>query len=207
MKLLSAALLMVACAITSPSQTFAAPDPLPGHVDFGKFTAPESGGDFVEISVSSSLISLASRLVEKEEPQAAELLKRVLGVRVHVIGVDSKNRSEITQRVRDVVTQLDGKGWQKLVTAQKKNEDVNIFLKMAEDETVQGLAVVVMESEKQAVFINVVGDIRPEHLSMLGDRLHIEQLKKTGAAADSPKHEAQSSKPSNKSVTLEHSEG
>jgi hypothetical protein len=37
-----------------------------------------------------------------------------------------------------------------------------------------------LDGNKEAVFVNVVGDIKPDQLSMLGDRLHIDPLKKLG---------------------------
>ena len=40
---------------------------------------------------------------------------------------------------------------------------------------------VVFEGNKQAVFINVDGNLRPEQLSLIGERLHLEELKKAGA--------------------------
>jgi hypothetical protein len=48
---------------------------LPGQIDFGSFAPPTGGGEFVEVNISSSLISLAARLVEKSEPDVAKLLK------------------------------------------------------------------------------------------------------------------------------------
>lgn len=189
MKIRNALSFCAALAVLVASQTLMAADSTPGQVDFGKFSAPASGGEYVEVNISSALISMASRLVEKEEPEVAEILKKVISVKVHVVGLDSKNRSEMMQRAKDVVSKLSDQGWEKIVTAQKKNEDVNIFMKMADDQSVQGVALVVVEGEKQAVFINVAGDIKPEHLSMLGERFHVEQLKKTGAAANKAEKE------------------
>ena len=37
----------------------------PGVVDFGKFTAPGKGGEFVEVNVRSNLLTFAAQLVEK----------------------------------------------------------------------------------------------------------------------------------------------
>ena len=52
-------------------------DPPSGQVDFGKLAAPGNGGEFVEIQVNSNLLSLAARLVEKQQPDAAKLLRGV----------------------------------------------------------------------------------------------------------------------------------
>jgi hypothetical protein len=35
-----------------------------------------------------------------------------------------------------------------------------------------------MEGNHQAVFVNIVGDIKPEQIAMIGERLHIDPLKK-----------------------------
>jgi hypothetical protein len=45
---------------------------------------------------------------------------------------------------------------------------------------VQGLALVLFAGKDQAVFANIVGDIKPEQLALLGERLHIEPLKNLG---------------------------
>ena len=152
----------------------------PGQVEFGKFSPPASGGEYVEINVSKVLINMATKLVAKDEPEIADLLKNLISVRVNVVGLDAKNRSEMEQRARKVRQDLEKKGWEKVVTAQKQKEDVSIFVKTSDGESVQGLAIVVIEAEKQAVFVNVVGDIKPEQLAVLGERLDIDPLKKLG---------------------------
>jgi len=155
-----------------------------GQVDLGVFSPPAGGGEFVEVNLTSSLISLAARFVEKEDAQVAELIKGVHLVRVNVVGVDDQNRREIEQRVQKIRKQLEGKGWEKIVTARQKGQDVGVYLKTRDQETVQGLVVVVVDADKQAVFVNVVGNIRPEQLSMLGEKFHLEPLKQIGAAIE-----------------------
>ena len=152
----------------------------PGQVDFGKFSPPGSGGQFVEVNLGSGLISLAARLVEKEEPEVAKLLNGLQLVHVNVIGLDSENRGELEKRAQHIRKELDGKGWERIVTAQKHEQDVSVYLKMGDKDAVQGLAVVVMDGKERAVFVNIVGDIRPEQLSLLGEKLHIDPLKKIG---------------------------
>jgi hypothetical protein len=51
---------------------------------------------------------------------------------------------------------------------------------------VPGLTAVVMDGKEHAVFVNVVGEIKPEQLALLGDKLHIDPLKKIGQAAEKP---------------------
>ena len=156
----------------------------PGQVDFGKFSAPGSGREFVEVNLSSSLISLAARFVEKEEPEVARLLNSVQLVRVNVIGLDDENRAELEKRTQKIRKELEGKGWERIVTAQKQDQDVGVYLKTQGKDTVQGIVVLVTEGKRQAVFINIVGDIKPEQLALLGEKLLIDPLKNVGHAKD-----------------------
>ena len=152
----------------------------PGQVDFGAFAAPGGGGQFVEVNVTSSLISLATKFLEKDQPDIAKVLRGLQLVHVNVVAVDDQNRSDVEARVQSVRKELDGKGWERIVKVQEKDQDVGVYLKSQNKDTVQGLVVVVVDGGKQAVFVNVVGDIKPEQLSMLGETLHIDPLKKIG---------------------------
>jgi hypothetical protein len=172
----------VAIISTVASASLAAETQAPGQVDFGKFGPPQTGGEFVEVNLNSSLISLAAKVVEKDEPEVARLLNSVQMVRVNVIGLNDDNRADLAKRALKIRKELDTKGWERIVTAQKEDQDVGIFLKTEGKDTVKGVVVMVMDGNKEAVFVNVVGDIKPEQLAMLGDKLHIDPLKKAGKA-------------------------
>jgi hypothetical protein len=156
----------------------------PGQVEFGKFSPPGGDGEFVEVNVGSSLISLAATFLQKEEPDIAQLLSGLKLVHVNVIGVSDENKADLQKRSQSLRQELEGKGWEKIVTAQQQGQDVGIYLKTEGKDAVQGLVVMVMDGNKQAVFVNVVGNIKPEQLATLGDRLHIDPLKKIGAATN-----------------------
>jgi hypothetical protein len=155
---------------------------LPGQVDYGKFAPSTEGSDFVEVNLSGSLISLAARIVEKEEPEVARLLNNVKLVRVNVIGLNEGNRADLKKRVEKIRKELDATGWERTVVAQKEEQDVGVYLKTQGTDTVQGVFVLVTEADRQAVFVNVVGDIKPDQLALLGDKLNIDPLKHIGKA-------------------------
>jgi hypothetical protein len=184
MKRLSSILLATALLSTTPCLNLRADPVPPGQVDFGKFSAPGSGGEFVEVNINSSLIELATRFVEKQEPEVAQLLGGLKGVHVTVIGVNDENRSDLEKRTESIRKQLAGKGWERVVTAQKDLQDVSVFVKMGGKDAIQGVVVMVMDGKEHAVFVNVVGDIKPEQLALLGEKLHIDPLKKIGAVTD-----------------------
>lgn len=154
-----------------------------GFVDFGRFAAPAKG-DFVEVQVKKNLLSLVARLAEKHEPDAAALLRGLELVRVNVIGLDDSNRADLTKRAADVATELEGRGWERIVTAKQAGaENVSVFLKTRGDESVEGVVVTVLDPGGEGVFINVVGDIRTDQLAKLGDKLNLPPLQRAGEAA------------------------
>jgi Domain of unknown function (DUF4252) len=156
--------------------------PPPGQVDFGKFTPPADGGQFVEIQINSNLLSLAAQVVEKQQPEAAKLLRSVQLVHVNVVGLTDENRAELTKRVRQIRHDLDARGWDHNVVVQGKDgQDVGIYTKTRGGEALAGLAITVIDAKDQVVLINIVGDIRPEQVAALGEKLDIEPLKDVGA--------------------------
>ena len=156
--------------------------PSSGEVDFGKFTAPAKGSEFVEVQIKSNLISLAAKLVEKEEPDAAQLLRSVEMVRVNVVGVTDENRDEMEKRVQQIRHDLDGKGWDRNVNVKgKKGEDVGVYTKTRGGDALAGLAITVID-EEHIVLVNIVGDIKPEQITALGEKLNIKPLKEIGGA-------------------------
>lgn len=151
----------------------------PGFVDFGKFTQT-AGGDFVEVNVKSNLIAMAVNLAKQSQPEVAEVLAGLKQVRVNVLGLTPENQEGIRKRVADIRTELDNAGWERVVSVAQKGQDVGVFVKMRSAEAVEGLVVTVLEGKRQAVLVNIVGDIRPDKLAVVGERFNIEPLKKLG---------------------------
>ncbi len=154
----------------------------PGMVDFGKFTPPGKGGEFVEVNIRSNLLNFAALLVEKEEPDAAKLLRSVQCVRVNVVGLSDENRDEMQKRVQSIRQDLEERGWERNVNVQgKQGEDVGVYTQTQGGTALAGVAVTVVDP-KNVVLVNVVGDIRPEQIAALGEKLDIKPLKEIGDA-------------------------
>jgi len=157
--------------------------PPPGQVDFGPFTPPGDDGQFVEIQINSNLLSLAAQVVGKQQPDAAKLLRSVQLVHVNVIGLTDANRADLVKQVHQIRHDLDAQGWDHNVAVQEKDgQDVGIYTKTRGGEALAGLVVTVIDPNDSVVLINIVGDIRPEQVAALGDKLDIKPLKDVGAA-------------------------
>ena len=171
-----------AFALVTASLCLTAHAESPGLVDFGKFTPPGKGSEFVEVQVRSNLLSFAAQLVEKEQPDAAKLLRSVELVRVNVIGLTDENREKMQERIQKIRQDLEGRGWERNVNVQGKDgEDVGVYTRAGGGETLAGVVITVIDP-KNVVLVNLVGDIRPEQIAALGESLDIKPLKEIGGA-------------------------
>lgn len=142
----------------------------PGYVDFGDL-GNIFGEPTVQISVGASLLSLVGSLSASEDPEAAEMFKRLNGVRVNVYE-NTEVSAEGLDLVRDVSSQLSSSGWESVVTVNSEEEQVRIFMKI-DDDVVQGITVMVVEAT-EAVFVNVIGDINPAELEKVMDNFDVD---------------------------------
>lgn len=173
------------CAISVASLLLATPlwaeDSPPGLVNFGKFEKPAKG-ELVELNLSNDVITMALQLAGKGDPDVTEALGGLHSIRVNVVGLDDQNRDEVAARIKAVRAELASKGWQPIVNVQEKKEDVGIYLKTRGKEAIEGLVITVLDGRKEAVFINVVGDVKMEKLGALGDKLNLSAIKKAAEA-------------------------
>jgi hypothetical protein len=137
------------------------------------------GREFVEVNLQSNLISLAAKIVRKQEPEVAELLSNIKRVRVNVVGLDDSNRGTVDEKMQAVRADVESRGWTQVVTVRSENgENVNIHIRTGENDVIQGLVVTVIDSGREAVFVNIVGNIDPDKIAEIANRLDIEPLKK-----------------------------
>jgi hypothetical protein len=149
-----------------------------GHVDFKNFI-PAAVGEVVEVDINPGLLRFASKLAGKQEPEAAELIGKIQHVRVNVVDLDDGNRADAIAKIGAVRAQLEAAGWQRTVSVRnsKKGEDVMVFIQQGSDDAIAGIVVTVIENKKQAVFVNIVGDIRADQLASLGAQFNIKPLR------------------------------
>ncbi len=142
----------------------------PGYVDFGELNSM-FGEPTVQISIGASLLSLVGSLSAEEDPEAAELFKKLNGVRVNVFETDSMADGAV-DLVRDISTKLSSSGWESVVSVNSADEQVRVFMKL-NDGTVDGITVMAVE-ETEAVFVNVIGNINPAELERVMKNFDVE---------------------------------
>ena len=166
---IAAACLTVLVALPVMAQEDALKD-FPGYVDFGELSSV-FGDPTVQISVGESLLGLVSSLSASEDPEAAELFRRLNGVRVNVFETESMVDGAF-DLVKAVSASLSSLGWESVVTVNSDDEQVRIFM-MINNGQVEGITVMAVE-ETEAVFVNVIGSINPEELGKVMENFDIE---------------------------------
>lgn len=163
------ALLAGLMALPAMAQEDALKD-LPGYVDFGSL-GDIFGEPTVQVSVGASLLGLVGSLSAQEDPEAADLFKRLNGVRINVFE-DIEVPPEGVDFVKKVSGELRGMGWESVVTVNDGTEQVRIFMKIDGD-VVHGITVMAVD-ETEAAFINVIGNLNPEELEKVMDNFDVD---------------------------------
>lgn len=94
------------------------------------------------------------------------VLQAVKGVRIRVYEVDN-NGELFDTAINESVSTLKQAGWQTLVTVKEADERV-VIMQAGEGELIVGLSVLVVNPE-EAVFVNIVGEFKPDDVVMLAD--------------------------------------
>jgi hypothetical protein len=141
-----------------------------GYVDFGPLGSI-FGEPTIQIAIGSSLLGLVSSLSANEDPDAAQLLRRLNGVRVNVYET-SEMADGAVDYVKDISSQLRDLGWESVVSVNSSDEQVRIFMNINEDR-IEGITVMAVE-DSEAVFVNVIGNINPEELGKVMDNFDID---------------------------------
>lgn len=144
----------------------------PGYADFGELNSI-FGEPSVQIAVGGALLGLVSTLSASENAEAAELFKRLHGVRVNVYE-NPPMSSGAVDYVKDVSSKLSQLGWESVVTVNSDEEQVRIFMKISEEE-IKGITVMALE-EDEAVFVNVIGNLRPDELAQVMDNFDMDMI-------------------------------
>jgi len=142
----------------------------PGYVDFGELSSI-FGEPTVQISVGGSLLSLVGSLSAEDDPETAELLKKLNGVRVNVFETKSMTAGAV-DLVKDISGKLSSTGWESVVTVNSDDEQVRVFMKI-NDQNIDGITVMAIEQD-EAVFINVIGNIKPSELEQVMDNFDVD---------------------------------
>ncbi len=171
MKYLSALLLSGLLALGAAAEDLAtAMEDLPGHVDFASLDAIY-GEPRVMINIGGPLMQLLSAAAQNsDDPEVAAIMRDLEGVRVNIYDTGG-NTGPALEQMNQARAALQASDWQPFVQVREEGEDVQMFTRVA-DNKMQGMAIMVVNAE-EAVFLNILGEIDPAHVSRVVDQLNV----------------------------------
>ena len=174
-----AALSLVVLALVAPGAAAAPKDDykkMPGYVDFDRMNVFGDLESTVEVFLKGPLLSMAVEAVRHDDPDVAEMLAGLKLVRVHVFDLDGDLGRDLIEKSDKLSKQLEKKGWEMAVRVREEDQHVHIYMLPGKNNNIDGLVVMVVDDDDEAVFVNIVGTIDPAQIGRLGHGLHIDAL-------------------------------
>ena len=144
---------------------------LPGYIDFGELS-DIYGEPTVMINIGGSVLRFVSGLAANEEPEAAEIMQNLKGVRIQVFNTEDQDAGPALDQASMMKSLLDDKGWEPIVQVNEDGEKAYIYIKLRDDK-MDGLAVMAVDGS-EAVFINIIGQLDPSQLSQVMDNFDVD---------------------------------
>lgn len=150
---------------------------LPGYVDFNSIDLFKNREAKVEVNLKGPMLQLVSKFAKYDEKGEYDVLSRLKLVNVHIFDIDHDTAKKFSEASRGIAAQLDKKGWERIVRVRDEGDHVDVYFKPSHDyEWIDGIVVMVVGDDDEAVFVNVVGQIRPEDIGRLGGQFGIHEL-------------------------------
>ena len=133
-----------------------------------------AGEPSVQIDLNPAMLGFVkAAAAASEDPEAAQLLEGIEGIRVRVYEhlADPAGVVEFIDRASQT---MEGQGWQRSVYVQDEGERVRIYMRF-DDTRMSGLTVMVTD-DTEAVFISVAGQIDPAVLGRVAGPLGIDGI-------------------------------
>jgi hypothetical protein len=161
---------------------------MPGYVEFAALSILEGQEAKVEVYLKDPMLNLVAKFVKEEDPELFDVLKKLKLVRVQIFDVTPELAGEISKATSTTAKQLDDKGWERIVRVRDEDEHVDVYLKPSADyEILEGIVVMVVGEDDEAIFVNIVGTIDPADIDKLGTHFDIDGLEDLHYDSDSHK--------------------
>jgi len=78
--------------------------------------------------------------------------------------------------MRKVSKRLDPDKWERMVRVKEEDEFVEIFLQFGKGDELNGLVIMAVGDDDEAVFVNIAGNIDPSQLGRLTDKFNLPEV-------------------------------
>jgi hypothetical protein len=148
----------------------------PGYIDFQAMEFFGAEYAKIEVNLNENMIKLVAQFVKDEDRDLYEMLIGLKLVRVEVYELTLEIEEKFINESSRAVKALDDGDWERIVRVREDDQRAYVYVKPSDNyDWIQGVVVLAMEDD-EAVFVNIVGDIKPEDISRLGDHFGVEEL-------------------------------
>jgi hypothetical protein len=137
----------------------------PGYIDFGDLKQYSNGEESIEVFLAPPLLGLIEAIIAREEPELAAMIEELLLVKVDVFSFDPDDTGQLESVADRVASDLGGKGWQRLVKVQQRDERVLLYVLPTTEkdgdrtrQLISGVVVVVLGGEDLNIDIDLDDD-------------------------------------------------
>jgi len=144
-----------------------------GFVNFDNLEA-EYGEPKVMVDLNQAMLGFVSKLNVADQ-ETSELISKLKAVRVKIYNIKNNDKPALDLMTK-VAKDIKNKNWMPIVSINEGDEKVRVFTKLTND-IMDGLVVMVVndnDSKKEAVFINIIGEIDPAQINKVTKSLNIE---------------------------------
>jgi len=143
-----------------------------GYVDFANLDSVY-GEPKVMVNLNKTMLGFISK-INMSDPEAAKLISKLKAVRVQIYNMSNDDKPAL-DLIAKVSKDIQSKNWLPIVSVNEDDEKVRVFTKLTND-VMDGLVVMVIKSKgkKEAIFINIVGEIDPAQINKVTESLNID---------------------------------
>lgn len=145
-----------------------------GFIDLASIERSFDSPPRIEVNVRGSLLRLVTEASRREDPGLADVLSRLKAVQVRTWEIDASRQADVERHANDFSRRLARGGWDTVVRVREDGQNIGVFLRETGN-LISGLTIVLVESG-EATFVNIVGDIDPSEVGMIGRRFNIDGI-------------------------------
>ena len=177
LRLLASALLVLsigACGLTAPRGS-------DGYADLDSLGVFDTDRT-MSLSIGPTMLHFAARMTAEDEPETAELLRELDGVRIRIYEIDG-DAERVAHRIEAMSDRLQQERWEPVMLVREEGEQVHMLLRTL-DGRIQGLVLIASDGTSEAVVINLMGELNPGHFSDVMVALNVDAPEVTVASVN-----------------------
>ncbi len=143
-----------------------------GYVDIALLENWFDTDPTMEVNIKGTLLRLVAKATQYDDPELSETLTRLKAIQVRAFELRRSDRRKVLDRTSGLTEALLDDGWEVVVRVRDDSEHVHMYMNSLDDVVVGLFVVVIDDSDDEAVFVNLVGEIDPEEFGRVGRKFN-----------------------------------